>query len=315
MSDVTESVDVHVPIRTAYNQWTQFESFPEFMNGVESIRQSDDRHSHWVTKVGGVRREFDAEITEQHPDERIAWKSTGGDTSHAGVVTFHRLGDDDTRVTVQLAWQPEGLVEKAASMLGMDGHQVKADTARFKTFIEQRGAETGQWRGDQPAPGTSAAGAVEGVPEPPLITADQGDVVDVLLAQHEHIKEAFAGVQAATGHTKKQSFSGLTGLLHAHETGEQLIVHPVTRTSTPDGRLVANACIAEERQADQAIAELTDLGTDHPQFDIKLEVFHLAVLAHATREEQDEFPRLRQLPAERRHAMADELRTARAVER
>ena len=154
MSDVIESVDVNVPISTAYNQWTQFESFPQFMDGVESISQTDDRHTHWVTKVGGVRREFDAEITEQHPDERIAWKSTGGDTSHAGVVTFHRLGDNETRVTVQLAWQPEGLAEKTASAVGIDSHQVKADTERFKTFIEHRGTETGQWRGDQPAPGT-----------------------------------------------------------------------------------------------------------------------------------------------------------------
>src|SRR6185503_3421271 len=91
MSTVTETVDVHVPVRTAYNQWTQFESFPQFMNGVEAVTQLDDRRTHWVTKIGGVRREFDAEITEQHPDERIAWKSTGGDTKHAGVVTFHRL--------------------------------------------------------------------------------------------------------------------------------------------------------------------------------------------------------------------------------
>lgn len=152
MSDVIESVDVSVPIRTAYDQWTQFESFPQFMAGVESVRQIDERHTHWVTKIGGVQREFDAEITEQHPDERIAWKSTSGDTGHSGVVTFHRLGDNETRVTVQLAWQPQGMVEKAGSMLGMDSHQVKADTARFKTFIEQRGNATGEWRGDQPAP-------------------------------------------------------------------------------------------------------------------------------------------------------------------
>ena len=153
MGSVTKSIDVNVPVRTAYDQWTQFESFPQFMSGVESIRQIDDRHTHWVTKIGGVQREFDAEITEQHPDERIAWKSTSGDTDHAGVVTFHRLGDNETRVTVQLAWQPQGMAEKAGRMLGMDSHQVKADTARFKTFIEQRGAATGEWRADQPAPG------------------------------------------------------------------------------------------------------------------------------------------------------------------
>jgi len=153
MASIIKSVDVHVPIHTAYNQWTQFESFPAFMNGVESVTQLDDRHTHWVTKIGGVRREFDAEITEQHPDDRIAWKSVGGDTRHAGVVTFHRLNDNDTRVTVQMEWQPEGLAEKAGSAVGVDDMQVKADTERFKKFIEEHGSATGQWRGDVDRPG------------------------------------------------------------------------------------------------------------------------------------------------------------------
>ncbi|MBS2536158.1 hemerythrin domain-containing protein [Catenulispora sp. NF23] len=313
MSDVTESVDVHVPISTAYNQWTQFESFPEFMDGVESISQTDDRHSHWVTNVGGARREFDAEITEQHPDERIAWKSTGGDTSHAGVVTFHRLGDEDTRVTVQLAWQPQGLVEKVGSIVGMDNHQIKADTARFKKFIEQRGTETGQWRGGTAAPGAQDTGAVQDVPNPSPTTESQDDIVDVLFRQHRDIMETFIRVQAAASEAKQRLFGELTDLLHTHESGEQQVVHPVTRTDTPDGHLVAMACIAEERQADQMIAELKKLGTDHPQFDIKLEKFQQAVLAHAAREEQDEFPLLSQLPAERRQAMADQLRTTQAA--
>lgn len=154
MSQVQESIDVHVPVRTAYDQWTQFESFPQFMDGVESITQLDDKHSHWVTKIAGVQREFDTEITEQHPDERVAWKSTGGDTRHAGVVTFHRLDDNTTRVTVQIDWEPQGLVEKAGSTLNMDDRQVKADTKRFKAFIEERGSQTGAWRGDVPRPGS-----------------------------------------------------------------------------------------------------------------------------------------------------------------
>jgi uncharacterized membrane protein len=152
MGTVQESVDVDVPVRTAYDQWTQFESFPEFMSGVESITQTDDRHTHWVTSVGGVRREFDAEITEQHPDERVAWTSTGGDTRHAGVVTFHRLADDKTRVTVQIDWEPQGVVEKVGSVLNVDEHRVKADTKKFKEFIESRGAASGAWRGDVPRP-------------------------------------------------------------------------------------------------------------------------------------------------------------------
>ncbi|MCW2647150.1 MAG: hypothetical protein QOF87_2536 [Pseudonocardiales bacterium] len=147
MTSVTESVDVDVDISTAYNQWTQFESFPEFMNGVESIRQVDDTRTHWRTSIGGVEREFDTEITEQHPDERVAWKSTDG-TSHAGVVTFHRLGDNQTRVTAQIDWQPDSVVEKVGAALGVDDRQVESDLRRFKTFIEKRGAETGAWRGN-----------------------------------------------------------------------------------------------------------------------------------------------------------------------
>jgi uncharacterized membrane protein len=147
MTSVTESVDVDVDISTVYNQWTQFESFPEFMNGVESIRQVDDTRTHWRTSIGGVEREFDTEITEQHPDERVAWKSTDG-TSHAGVVTFHRLGDNQTRVTAQIDWQPDSVVEKVGAALGVDDRQVESDLRRFKTFIEKRGAETGAWRGN-----------------------------------------------------------------------------------------------------------------------------------------------------------------------
>ena len=149
MTTVTKSVDVHVPIGQAYNQWTQFEEFPKFMGGVQSIVQIDDRRNHWTVKVAGVSREFDTEITEQHPEERVAWKSTDG-TTHAGVVTFHRLSDHDTRVTVQLDWQPDGVVEKAGSVLGADDHQVSADLNKFKEFIESRPAETGAWRREVP---------------------------------------------------------------------------------------------------------------------------------------------------------------------
>jgi uncharacterized membrane protein len=149
---VQESVDVDVPIRVAYDQWTQFESFPQFMGGVERITQIDDTRTHWITNIDGVKREFDAEITEQHPEERVAWASTGGDAEHAGVVTFHRLDDNRTRVMIQIDWEPTGVVEKVGAALGFDDRQVKADAKRFKEFIESRGRETGAWRGDVPRP-------------------------------------------------------------------------------------------------------------------------------------------------------------------
>ena len=148
MSQVQKSIDVDVPVRTAYDQWTQFESFPHFMSGVESITQLDDRRNHWVTSIAGVEREFDTEITEQHPDERVAWKSVGGDTHHAGVVTFHRLEESKTRVMVQIDWEASDLVEKIGSLVKVDDRQVSKDLERFKEFIESRGRETGAWRGD-----------------------------------------------------------------------------------------------------------------------------------------------------------------------
>jgi uncharacterized membrane protein len=116
--------------------------------GVESITQVDDTRNHWITKVGGVTREFDTEITEQHPDERVAWHSIGGDTEHAGVVTFHRLDEAKTRVMIQIDWEPSGATEKIGAGVNADDKQVKADAQRFKTFIESRGRETGAWRGD-----------------------------------------------------------------------------------------------------------------------------------------------------------------------
>ncbi|MFI6508021.1 SRPBCC family protein [Streptosporangium sp. NPDC050855] len=151
MSTIEQSVDVNVPIRTAYNQWTQFESFPEFMEGVESIKQLSETRTAWVVEIAGVHREFEAEITEQHPDERVAWKSV--ERPHqAGVVTFHRLGPDTTRVTLQLDYDPEGFVETVGDWLQLVKLRIRGDMERFKTFIESRGGETGAWRGEVPGP-------------------------------------------------------------------------------------------------------------------------------------------------------------------
>ncbi len=147
MSFVTKTINVDVPVGTAYNQWTQFEDFPHFMEGVEEVRQLDDKRLFWKTKIAGISREFETEIAEQHPDHRVAWKSTGG-TQHAGVVTFHRLDEGRTRIMVQLDAEPEGIVEKAGDALGLLERRVKGDLERFKEFIESRGQETGAWRGE-----------------------------------------------------------------------------------------------------------------------------------------------------------------------
>lgn len=147
MSTIEEHVDVAVPVRTAYNQWTQFEEFPRFMEGVDSVTQLTDSLTHWTISIAGQTREFDAEITEQKPDERVAWRSLDG-LDHAGVVTFHKLDDASTRVMLQIETQPEGLVEKAGDALGIAKHRAKGDLARFKEFIEARQTETGAYRGE-----------------------------------------------------------------------------------------------------------------------------------------------------------------------
>jgi uncharacterized membrane protein len=146
MSKILESVDVDVPVRTAYDQWTQFETFPAFMEGVKSVRQLNDTTLEWVAEVGGKEKRWEAKITEQLPDQRIAWTSIGG-AHNAGVVTFHRLAENRNRVTLQLDVDPEGPVENVGDALGLVQRRVKGDMKRFKEFIERRGSETGAWRG------------------------------------------------------------------------------------------------------------------------------------------------------------------------
>jgi uncharacterized membrane protein len=151
MASVVESIDVQAPVSTVYNQWTQFEEFPRFMEGVKSVTQTDDTHLHWVAEIAGKEEEWDAEVTEQRPDERIAWNATSG-AENAGVVTFHRIDDETTRVTLQLDVEPEGVVENVGTALGFLERRVKGDLERFKEFLESRGRETGGWRGEVEAP-------------------------------------------------------------------------------------------------------------------------------------------------------------------
>ena len=152
MANIEQSIDVEVPISTAYNQWTQFEEFPQFMEGVDEIRQLDERRMHWTASFGGTQHEWDAEITEQAPDERVAWKNIGG-KENAGAVTFHQLDDSRTRVMVQMDWAPEGIKEKLGASLGFDQRRIEGDLQRFKELIESRGSESGSYRDTVPRDG------------------------------------------------------------------------------------------------------------------------------------------------------------------
>jgi uncharacterized membrane protein len=147
LAAVEQSRELDVPVRTAYDQWTQFEEFPQFMSAVERVDQLDDQRLHWVAKVGGKTKEWDAKITEQTPDQRVAWTSTTG-AQNAGVVTFHKLDDQKTRVTLQLDYDPEGFIENVGDKLGLVERRIKGDLERFKKFIEERGQASGAWRGE-----------------------------------------------------------------------------------------------------------------------------------------------------------------------
>jgi uncharacterized membrane protein len=146
MSVVEKSIEINVPVTTAYNQWTQFEEFPNFMEGVKQVTQIDDTRLHWKAEVGGKEKEWDAEITEQIPDNRIAWRSRDG-AMNAGVVTFHRLSDAKSKIMLQMEYDPEGLVENVGDAAGVVSQRVVGDLERFKRYIESRGQETGAWRG------------------------------------------------------------------------------------------------------------------------------------------------------------------------
>lgn len=148
MATVEKSIEVGVPVHSAYNQWTQFETFPEFMDGVKEVRQMDDTHLRWKADINGKKEEWDAEITEQIPDKRIAWRSTTG-SPNAGVVTFHPLDSTTTKVMLQLEAEPQTATEKVGAAVGLLDRQVKKDLEHFKEFMERRdGQPTGAWRGE-----------------------------------------------------------------------------------------------------------------------------------------------------------------------
>ncbi len=189
MASIEQDVEVDVPVRTAYDQWTQFEQFPRFMDGVQDVRQLDDAHLHWVARIGGVEKEWDAEITAQEPDRVIAWRSTDG-TWSAGTVLFEPVDATCTRIRLRMEWEPEGFIESAGSALGLDSMRVRGDLMRFKELVEERGDASGAWRGEVHG-GTAApagmggeiglGGGTSGSIETPHLTSrgaerDHGDV-------------------------------------------------------------------------------------------------------------------------------------------
>src|SRR5256714_5896378 len=147
MPTVKKSIEVDVPVRIAYDQWTQFEEFPRFMEGVESVQQLDDKRLHWRAKIGGKVEEWDAEITEQVPDKIIAWRSTSG-ARNEGIVRFVPVGENKTKIELEMHWEPKDVTERIGDVLGADDARIQGDLGRFKKFIEERRSPTGAWRGE-----------------------------------------------------------------------------------------------------------------------------------------------------------------------
>ncbi len=215
---VEKTITVDVPISTAYNQWTQFEEFPQFMGGVQKVEQLDDQRLRWVAEIAGVRREWLADIVEQRADEKIAWAATEGATN-AGAVYFIAAGPSQTQVTLELEYEPEGMVEKVGDALNVVERQAGADLEKFKAFIEARGVESGAWRGDVGAPAVGTPG-VE-------LASSQGDSGKAGVSP----KVAAAGVAAAAAGVAAAAAAAKSGSGEDTETVD--VVPPVEGFEPP----------------------------------------------------------------------------------
>jgi hemerythrin superfamily protein len=332
---VQDEVTVEVPVNLAYNQWTQFEEFPRFMDGVVSVAQITDSRLHWVAEVAGVRREWDAEIVEQLPDRKVAWAATEGATN-AGAVYFEAVEPGRTRVRLELEYEPEGLVEKAGDSLGLVKRQAKDDLARFKAFIEDQDLPTGAWRGEvNPGaavgtPGAADAAATRGdsgkAGVSPTVAAgaavvgaaavaagvaasrskddptDPGsgrDVVDILTSDHAEITALLAviGTEADPKRARDLADTVVAELVR-HSVSEEMHVYPAMRKHLPDGDQAVAHDIEEHKEIESLLKELESADATTPAFRDVVQRLVEVLDDHVADEEQDQFPQLRaRIPA------------------
>jgi hemerythrin superfamily protein/carbon monoxide dehydrogenase subunit G len=332
MTKVEKSVEVAVPVSTAYNQWTQFEEFPQFMSGVQQVEQLDDRTLRWVAEIAGVRRQWTATVLEQVPDQKVAWAATEGATN-AGAVTFVALPAGGTRVTLTLDYEPEGLVEKAGDVLNIVERQAVGDLERFKTFIEARGTETGSWRGEvtgEPDVGTPdvedaaaargdsgkagisgtavAAGAVAAAAGAAAVAAaatrssssgettgvGEEDVVDVLTTDHREVTDLVLQIRSATdAGTRRDLTDVMISELVRHAVAEEMYVYPAMKQHLPDGDAAVEHDIAEHKELERTMKELEAVDASDPRFDSLIGRLETTLADHVSDEESEQFPRLR----------------------
>jgi hemerythrin superfamily protein/carbon monoxide dehydrogenase subunit G len=330
---VEKSITVRVPVTTVYNQWTQFEQFPQFMGGVQEVTQVDDTTLHWVAEIAGVRREWDAAILEQVPDQKVAWAALDGATN-AGAVRFAPSGPDHTMVTLHLEYEPEGVVEKAGDALSIVERQAESDLERFKTFIEGRGTETGAWRGGvnedldvgtpgveeaalsrgdsgkagvsgkavaagvaavaAGAAGVAAASAMGGSGDADAPALDGRDVVDVLTADHREATALIADIWAtAEPEAKRDMADMLISELVRHAVAEEMHVYPAMREHLPNGEAAVEHDIEEHQELEARMKELEAIDATDPRFAAVLRQLESTLVDHVADEEREHFPQLR----------------------
>jgi ribosome-associated toxin RatA of RatAB toxin-antitoxin module len=247
-TQVSKSVIVNVPVSRAYNQWTQFEDFPQFMGGVKSVTQLSDDRLEWVAQIAGVRRQWEAKILEQVPDQKVAWAATSGATN-AGAVSFEDLGGDQCRVTLNLEYEPEGLVEKAGDALNIVERQAQSDLDKFKSFIESEGYATGAWRGTVEAEGhVGTPGVAHAAPS-------QGDTGKAGVSGAAVAAGVGVAAAAAAGVAAAKSGSKDKDTVEDVETTRPVVVEPDLRTTSglTGGSGATAAPVATERFSDTEV--------------------------------------------------------------
>jgi hemerythrin superfamily protein/carbon monoxide dehydrogenase subunit G len=327
---VEKSIQVDVPVSAAYNQWTQFEEFPQFMGGVSQVTQLSDTMLHWVAEIGGVRREWDAAIVQQVPDEKVAWAATEGATN-AGAVLFTPAGAQSTTVTLVLEYEPEGAVEKAGDALNLVQRQAEADLERFKTFIEARGAESGAWRGsvneDVPVgtpgvedavltegdsgkagvsgkavaagaaavvAGAAAAAVLGGGSDDTEDSLGSQDVVDVLTTDHREVTALIGEISlTADGAVRRDLADTVIAELVRHSVAEEMYVYPAMRKHLPDGDAAVEHDTREHKELEATMKQLEGVDATDARFDDLLRQLQTILADHVADEERDQFPQLR----------------------
>jgi len=351
MTKVETSVEVAVPVTTAYNQWTQFEEFPQFMSGVQQVEQLDDRTLRWVAEIAGVRRQWIATVLEQVPNRKVAWAATEGATN-AGAVTFETVGGATTKVTLELDYEPEGVVEKVGDTLNIVERQAVGDLERFKSFVEARGTETGAWRGEvtgEPDVGTPdaedaaasrgdsgkagisptavAAGAVlAGAGAAAVAAATRSssspedttrgeDVVDILTTDHREAMALIAQIRSAPdGATRRDLADQLISELVRHSVAEEMYVYPAMKQHLPDGEAAVEHDVAEHKELERTMKELEAVDAADPRFDALVTQLETILVDHVSDEEDEQFPKLRAaVPREELVQIGQKVQTAKKL--